>query len=418
MKIAFVVPNAPGHLNPMTTLARRLQSRNHDVVVMSSRGAAPLVRAADLSFVPCGDEELPAERLNELLGQLSKLQGQEAADFTMRVAAVVAEAMLKSLLKILPETEVDGVILDAVLFYVELAPMRLAIPYIHVSNALHFDYSGHTPLCMYDWPHETTPTALARNREGVAKFAKILAQANGGIRAYAETIGLKVDWEDPNATVSKLAWLTQTPREFDFESSHWPPQFHYTGPFHDGNGRAEVEFPWERLTGEPLVYASMGTVQNGLVDVFRTISAAVARHKSLQLVLSIGDQLQPNEIGPVPGNAIIVKRAPQLELLKHASVCITHAGLNTVLEALSQGVPQVAIPVTNDQPGVAARIADKKTGVVTSLDNLTAPHLSTLLDEVLNDSTYRNNARQIQKAVAETNGLSRAADLIEQSLGV
>jgi zeaxanthin glucosyltransferase len=98
MKIAFVVPNAPGHLNPMTTLARRLQSRNHDVVVMSSQGAAPLVRAADLSFVPCGDEELPAERLNELLSQLSKLQGQEAADFTMRVAAVVAEAMLKSLL--------------------------------------------------------------------------------------------------------------------------------------------------------------------------------------------------------------------------------------------------------------------------------------------------------------------------------
>jgi UDP:flavonoid glycosyltransferase YjiC (YdhE family) len=48
---------------------------------------------------------------------------------------------------------------------------------------------------------------------------------------------------------------------------------------------------------------------------------------------------------------------------------------------------------------------------------LTPPHLSTLLDEVLNDSTYRNNARQIQKAVAETNGLSRAADLIEQSLG-
>jgi len=43
------------------------------------------------------------------------------------------------------------------------------------------------------------------------------------------------------------------------------------------------------------------------------------------------------------------------------SVCITHAGLNTVLEALAQGVPQVAIPVTNDQPGVAARIADKKT---------------------------------------------------------
>jgi len=162
----------------------------------------------------------------------------------------------------------------------------------------------------------------------------------------------------------------------------------------------------------------MGTILNGRANVFRTIVAALAKHKDLQLVLSMGDQVDPELIGPVPSNAIIVKRAPQLELLKQTSVCITHAGLNTVLEALAQGVPQVAIPVGADQPGVAARIADKKTGVVTSLDKLTAEHLSTLLNEVLNNSTYRGNARKLQKAIAEANGLSVAADLIEESLGV
>jgi zeaxanthin glucosyltransferase len=179
-----------------------------------------------------------------------------------------------------------------------------------------------------------------------------------------------------------------------------------------------VDFPWERLTGEPLIYASMGTILNGRADVFRTIVAALAKHKDLQLVLSMGDQVGPEQIGPVPSNAIIVKRAPQLELLKQTSVCITHAGLNTVLEALAQGVPQVAIPVGADQPGVAARIADKKTGVVTSLDKLTAEHLSTLLNEVLNNSTYRDNAGKLQKAIAKANGLSVAADLVEESLGV
>jgi zeaxanthin glucosyltransferase len=179
-----------------------------------------------------------------------------------------------------------------------------------------------------------------------------------------------------------------------------------------------VDFPWERLTGEPLIYASMGTILNGRVDVFRTIVAALTKHKDLQLVLSIGDQLDPEQIGPVPGNAIIVKRAPQLELLKQTAVCITHAGLNTVLESLAQGVPQVAIPVAFDQPGVAARIADKQTGVVTSLEKLTAEHLSTLLNEVLNNSTYRDNARKLQKAIANANGLSVAADLVETSLGV
>jgi zeaxanthin glucosyltransferase len=135
-------------------------------------------------------------------------------------------------------------------------------------------------------------------------------------------------------------------------------------------------------------------------------------------VLSVGDQIDPKQIGPAPRNAIIVNRAPQLELLKVASVCITHAGLNTVLESLAQGVPQIAIPVAYDQPGIAARIAHKQTGVVTSLHKLTADHLSALLNEVLGNSTYRDNACTLQNAIAEANGLSIAADLVEQSLGV
>jgi zeaxanthin glucosyltransferase len=77
------------------------------------------------------------------------------------------------------------------------------------------------------------------------------------------------------------------PKEFDFESSHWPSQFHYTGPFHDGMGRAKVDFPWAQLTGEPIVYASMGTVGNGRPEIFRTIVSAVAKHKNVQLVLAI-----------------------------------------------------------------------------------------------------------------------------------
>jgi zeaxanthin glucosyltransferase len=180
----------------------------------------------------------------------------------------------------------------------------------------------------------------------------------------------------------------------------------------------DVDFPWERLTGEPLIYASMGTMLDGLADVYSTIVAAAAKHKGVQLVLSVGDPLDSKQIGSVPSNIILVEHAPQLELLKRAAVCITHAGLNTVLESLAQGVPQVAIPVTVDQPGVAARIAEKKTGLFVPLKKLTVPHISLLLDQVLNEHTYRDNARYFQKVIAETDGLSVAADLIEESLGV
>ena len=370
--------------------------------------------AAGLPFVPSPEKD----QVNENRPEISKMQGEDALQYSVRSVLLQTETILESLPAMVQANGIDALVLDTVQFYAELGAIHLGIPYVHVSAALYFDLSGYTPLGLYGWPHQTTPAALSRNREGVAKFVKLLESSNEGLRAYADRVGLKIDWEDPGSTLSPLASITQVPRAFDFESSYWPPQFHHTGPFHDGKGRDYVDFPWERLTGEPLIYASMGTILNGRVDVFCTIVGALTKHKDLQLVLSVGDQIDPKQIGPVPNNAIIVRRAPQLELLKQTAVCITHAGLNTVLESLAQGVPQVAIPVTYDQPGVAARIADKRTGVVTSLDKLSADHLSTLLDEVLDNATYRDNARKLQKAITKVDGLAVAADVIEESLGV
>jgi len=408
MKLGFICLDLPGHLYPMSALARQLQARNHEVVFLYSSGAAglPFVR---------GPEK---DHINEIRPEASKRQGEDALQFSLRGVLTQTEAILKSLPAIVQTNGIDALLIDTVQFYAELGAMELGMPYVHVSNAVHFDYSGYTPFCLYGWPHETTPAALARNQEGVAKAINLLNSLNGSIKAYAESVGLKIDWNNPASTSSPLASVTQVPRAFDFESSHWPPRFYHTGPFHNGKGRNKVDFPWERLTGEPLVYASMGTILNGKVDVFRTIIAAVARNRNLQLVLSVGDQIDPKQIGPVPNNTIVVKQAPQLELLKRAVACITHAGLNTVLESLAQGVPQVAIPITYDQPGVAARIAHRKTGVVTSFDKLTADHLASLLEEVLTNPIYRENAHELQTAIAAANGLSVAADLIEESLGI
>jgi zeaxanthin glucosyltransferase len=408
MKLGFICPNVPGHINPMTTLARQLQARNHDVVFLYSSEAAGL---------PClpTDEK---DQVHESIPEISKMQGDEALQFASHVISAQAESILKSLPHVVHKSGVDALIIDTVQVYAELGAMQLGIPYLHVANATHFDYSGYTPFCLYGRPHQNTPEAFARNREDVAKFTQLLNSANAGVKAYAEKAGLEIDWDDLSSIVSPFATISQVPRAFDYETSDRPSQFHLTGPFHDGTGREHLDFPWERLTGEPLIYASMGTILNGRVDVFRTIVAALAKHKDVQLVLSIGDQLDPKQIGSVPRNAIIVKRAPQLDLLKQASVCITHAGLNTVLESLAQGVPQVAIPVTFDQPGVAARIMDKQTGLVTSLDKLTPNHLSDLLNEALTNSSYRQNARKLQNAIVEANGLAVAADLVEESLGV
>jgi zeaxanthin glucosyltransferase len=418
MKIGFIGLPSPGHLNPMSALARQLQSRNHDVVMFSPPVGESLARAAGLPFVPFAEKEFSPDKLGEIVGTVSRLKGEEGLQFTINAVAALNEVKWRTMPDLLSSTGIDALVVDNYDFYGEIIPMRIGMPYAIVSNALHFDYSGHTPLCVYDGVHENTAEAIKRNRQGVSKFTQMLIGSNAELIAKAERAGIRANWADPSSLFSDCPWITQCPREFDFESSHWPKQFHYAGPFHDGKGRPDFPFPWDQLTGEPIVYASMGTVQNGNPDLFSAIAAAVSKHQGLQLVLAIGNILHPEQIGSVPNNAIVVNNAPQLELLKKASVCITHAGFNTVLEALTQGVPQIAIPVTNDQPGVAARIADKKTGRTTFLDGLDESNLSALLDEVINNHIYRDNSRSIQKAIAKKNGLSVAADLLERAFGL
>src|SRR5258705_10723518 len=320
MKIGFISFAIPGHFNPMSALARQLQSRNHDVVMFSLPVIESLVRAADLPFVPFAEKEFPADKAGEILGTLSRLKGEKGLQFTVNSIAALNEVKWRTLPNLWSATGIEALVVVNYDFYGEIIPMRLGMPYAVVSNALHFDYSGYTPLCVYDWAHENTPEAIKRNRQGVSKFTQMLIRSNAEGIAQAEKAGIKANWEDPSSLFSDRPWITQCPWEFDFESSHWPNQFHYAGPFNNGKGRLAFPFPWDQLTGEPIVNASMGTVQVGNPDVLRTIAAAVAKHKGLQLVLAIGNILRPEQIGPVPNNAIVVNNAPQLVMIINTSL--------------------------------------------------------------------------------------------------
>jgi MGT family glycosyltransferase len=418
MRVAFLSLPVPGHLNPMTALARKLQARGHDVVFLSLPDVAPFVQAAQVPFVPCAEDRYRQGSLGPNLQKLSRLSGVEALSFTVNeMMKGYTEALFESLPETLRKAGADVIVLDQYQPYVELVAKHLGMPYVHVSNALHVDYTGRSPLCFYGRP-ETGSDQTARNREEVERFRALLEPTTAMARQYARKAGLPVDWEDPISTISPLLWVTQTPSEFDFDSAPDLPQFHYSGPWHDGHGRIPAEFPWERLTGEPIVYVSMGTLQNGVTETFRAIAASTKRLKNLQFVLAIGNQITPDQIGETASNVITVAYAPQIELLKRSSLCVTHAGLNTVLEALRFGVPLLASPVTNDQPGVAARIAHKEVGLVISQNDLSSSDLPALIMQAVEDSTLRTNARHLSESISENDGLAMAAGLIEKAFGL
>jgi zeaxanthin glucosyltransferase len=418
MKIGFLSLPLTGHLNPMTALARKLQSRGHEPVFIGVPDIEPVVSAADLDFVPFCENEYRPGSIAKSWGPVASLQGLDVVRYTYRE---LTPSLIKAALDHLPgkivETGVNALILDTAYRLVEIVPIHLHLPYVQVWNVLHFDSSGSTPLALYSWPHETTPAALARNVEGLQIVREYREAVRPIAQSYADRSGLEIDWSNPAATVSKLAVITQTPKEFDFPIPHLPPQFHYAGPFHDDGGREPVPFPWAKLTGKPLIYASMGTLLNGLNNVYGAILEAVSQFQEMQVVLSVGKNFNRSDLGSIPSNTIVVPIAPQIELLKRAALCITHAGLNTALEALAEGVPIVAIPIGYDQPGVAARIAYHGVGEFVEVSNLTARHLSELIGTVTTNPSYRDKARWFQEVIAKTRGLDLAADIIERVFG-
>jgi MGT family glycosyltransferase len=415
MKIGFLSFPLSGHLNPMTALGRKMQSRGNEILFFGIPDVEPFAYAANLSFVPFCEEDYPPGSITQIFGTVATLQGNNVLKQHLKTPALL-KVMLEGLRKKLEENRVDAIVIDKGHLFMELVPMSLGIPYVHIWTVLHMDFSGATPICVFPWPHETTAEAHARNIAGVKQVQGYFAPAADSAKIYAEKYGLQIDWDDPRATHSKLAEITQTPSEFDLPNIPWPARFHYAGPFHDDDGREEITFPWEKLNGKPLIYASLGTLVNGIEKIYSTILAAAGSLPSTQLVLSIGNNVHADALSPVPADAIIVRKAPQIALLKRAALCITHAGINTVLESLAQGVPMVALPITYDQPGIAVRIAFHGVGEFIAFDNLTENRLLELIQKVLDSSEYRNKACYFQQIIADTKGLDGAASIIEQAL--
>src|SRR5256886_13174553 len=106
----------------------------------------------------------------------------------------------------------------------------------------------------------------------------------------------------------------------------------------------------------------------------------------------------------------MIRRPPRSTLFPYTTL------FRAALECLSNGVPMVAIPITNDQPGVAARIEWTGTGEMVSVSKLSIGRLRTEVQRVLGDQRYRDNAKKLQQAIRSRDSISMAAELIESAL--
>jgi zeaxanthin glucosyltransferase len=83
-------------------------------------------------------------------------------------------------------TDVEGLVIDTVHFFIELVPLRMSIPYVHIWNELHLDLSGATPASLFSCPLDTSPPGLCRNTENLRKLAAIFVPTAEVAKSYAE----------------------------------------------------------------------------------------------------------------------------------------------------------------------------------------------------------------------------------------
>src|SRR5258708_13994684 len=147
MKIAFLGVRVPGHLNPMTTLARKLKALGHGVVFLSVPDTEPFVRAAELPFIPFCENDFPVGSLAKSVAALSKLQGQAALEMAIKSVANTMESAFRNLPRTLRDTNVYPLALDESQRDLGDVPLNLGMPYDHAPTAFPFVFYGNTPVC-------------------------------------------------------------------------------------------------------------------------------------------------------------------------------------------------------------------------------------------------------------------------------
>ena len=82
MKVGFVSLPFTGHLNPMTTLARAMLARGHEVVFIGIPDIERTIRSAGLTFAPYCEQEFPVGSLDRYIAPISRLHGLAAVKTT------------------------------------------------------------------------------------------------------------------------------------------------------------------------------------------------------------------------------------------------------------------------------------------------------------------------------------------------
>ena len=404
-----------GHLNAMIALGLELRDRGHRITFFEKPKIEQRIREAGLEFCAIGSQDSPFKGKGPVLSRThDAISEWKALRFNIQRIEHDLEGYFCETEPALRKAGVDALIVNEIAITGPTLAELLRLPYFIVSTSVphNFGWKAYPAFSGYRFRRSWMSGFAAEVLEVSA--VKMHGPIMRVVNRYRERRGL-VPVRGIPPSYPPLAQITQLPDCLDGTRRRlaWP--FHYAGPFAREGARPEIDFPWDRLDGRPVIYASLGTTRNAQAHVLRLIAEA-CKDVDAQLVISLGGRFDAGVGDAWPGNPVIAELVPQLAILKRASMVVTHAGPNTVFETLREGRPMIAIPLAYDQPAVAARLERMGVARVLPVMKISAAMIRDAVVRVLTDASYRSAAEEIGRKLQMQDGAGRAADVIEGEL--
>jgi UDP:flavonoid glycosyltransferase YjiC (YdhE family) len=365
VRVLFATTANAGHFRPLVPFAEACRRAGHDVLVAGQAGAALAAQRAGLSFralTEPGDEEIARFQAGQ--GGLSATQAMGRA-LTELYVGLYAGAALEEMLAVVEDWRPDVVVRESAEFSGLVAAQRLGVPHARVGIGLS------TQL-------ESQMLALA---------GPALDELGATIRVAPGLAG----------QAARSLCLTMAPASLDGSRS---PESERVHRFRQAPGGLVGSPPdgWGDPAA-PLVYLSFGTEvpspeRNYFPGLYRSAVQAL-QGTGARVLVTIGDQRDPAELGPLPAGVRVERWVSQAELMPHTAAMVGHGGAGSTLSALAAGVPMALVPLFADQPFNARRVAEAGAAIALDDGHASIPQLEGAVVELLSEARYRDRARAI-----------------------
>lgn len=387
MRVLFTFVGGSGHFIPGVPLARLVASHGNKVAFSCQQGMLSSVRAAGFSAFDSGGATLadPATR-----GSLVPVdRDHEERVIRDHFAVGTARERASRLLEVIDQWRPDVLVRDEVDFGAAVAAERRGIP--HASIVVLAAGGLIRPDLL------AAPLNALRGDHGLPADPNLMM-----LHRYLTLVPVPPSYRDPQDRLPATAQHIQ------------PAVLQHPAEAAQDEAATADSVAWiAHRPDRPTVYFTLGTIfhqESG--DLFPRVLAGL-HGLNANVVVTVGREIDPAELGHQPSNIRVERFIPQEALLPHCSAVVSHAGSGSVVGALTFGIPSVLLPLGADQPLNAARCA--ALGVARVLDPLTADahDVRSAVTTVLHAPAYRLAAERLQNEIAQLPTVEFGAALIE-----